>query len=418
MTRTQLVRLKLKETRREQADALRREAGRAWSEMLTFHWRVYRKKGRWLSKFALQRWARGRYALHSQSIQALADKLHANFETARQLRRGGDGAARFPYKRKDFQVVVWKGQAMRVRGGRVVLPNGRGRPCFSVRLPAHLRAAPLRQAELVWRNGEYWLACAVDRPAEQPGSGERLAAVDMGEVQAMALTDGEEALVISGRASRSVKRWRNKRLGDLARLLSRCQGGSRRSRKLQRAKNRVKARAQRRLRDLDHQASRLAVNWLLARSCGTVVMGELRNIANGQRLPRVSQQKVSQWQRGRQERYIEYKFSAQGGKVVYRSERGTSSTCPRCGRHVHPHGRVFQCGCGFVGHRDVVGASGILGLAEKGQVHGARVPTVVKYRLPAEFRRGRRSPADTGPSGLGHVPNATTGPPPQESHAF
>ena len=396
MSRTYLVRLKLKAVQREQADALRREAGRAWSEMVTFHWRVYRKKGVWLSKHSLQRWAKRRYALHSQSIQALADKLHANFETARQLRRDGDSTARFPYKRKDYQVVVWKGQAIRVRGGWVVLPNSQGRPPLRAHLPAHLRTTAIRQAKLVWRRGEYWLACAVDRLADAPAAGDGLAAVDMGEVQALAVTDGEEALCISGRALRSVKRWRNKRLGDLARLQSRCQRGSRRSRKLQRAKNRVKAQAQRRLRDLDHKVSRLAVNWLVARSCGTVVIGDLRDIANGKRLSKVSQQKVGQWERGRQERYIEFKFRAHGGQVEYRSERGTSSTCPRCGQRVHPQGRVFRCGCGFVAHRDVVGAAGILGLAEHGQVHGARVPTVVKYRLPAELRRGRRSPADTG----------------------
>ncbi len=340
-------------------------------------------------------------------------------------------------------MVIWKGQAIRVRGGWAVLSGGQGRPPFRVPFPAHLRAAAICQAELVWRDGEYWLACAVDTPAKKGhSSGEKLAAMDMGEVQAIALTDGEEASVISGRAIRSVKRWRNKRLGDLARLQSRCKRGSRRWRKLQRAKNSVKAQAQRRLRDLDHKVSRLAVNWLVARSCGKVVIGDLRDIANGKRLHRVSQQKVGRWQRGRQARYIEYKFRAQGGQVVYRSECGTSRTCPRRGRRVHPNGRVFRCGCGFVGHRDVVGAAGILGLAKNGQVHGARVPSdvkyrlpadfrraatrkaasanclMVKYRLPADFRRGRRSPADTGPSGLGRVPSATTGPPPQESMKF
>lgn len=196
----------------------------------------------------------------------------------------------------------------------MVLPNGQGRLPFRVHLPAHLRTTAIRQAELVWRRGEYWLACAVDRLADAPAAGDGLAAVDMGEVQALAVTDGEEALCISGRALRSVKRWRNKRLGDLARLQSRCQRGSRRSRKLQRAKNRVKAQAQRRLRDLDHKVSRLAVNWLVARSCGTVVIGDLRDIADGKRLSKVSQQKVGQWERGRQERYIELSSAPMGDR--------------------------------------------------------------------------------------------------------
>ncbi|MGH3068534.1 MAG: zinc ribbon domain-containing protein [Streptosporangiaceae bacterium] len=42
-------------------------------------------------------------------------------------------------------------------------------------------------------------------------------------------------------------------------------------------------------------------------------------------------------------------------------ERGTSSTCPHCGRRVpRPAGRVFSCPqCGFTGHRDLVGGANI-----------------------------------------------------------
>lgn len=418
MSRTQLVRLKLSRAKEVQAETLRQEAGRAWSEMVTFHWRVYRKKGVWLSKYALQRWAKGRFALHSQTVQALTDKLHANIKTARQLRGAGHANARFPYKRKRYQVVIWKGQAVRIKGRRIVLPNGRGRSPFSVRLPVHLRSQDIRQVELVWRDGEYWLAVTVNTPEAEQTTGDRLAAIDMGEVQAMALTDGEEALVISGRAIRSVKRWRNKKLAALARLQSRCQRGSRRYLKLQRTKNKVKAKAQRCLRDLDHKVTRVAVDWLAARGVGTVIIGDLRNIANGKRLSRLSQQKIGQWQRGRQERYVEYKFAALGGTVVYRSERRTSSTCPHCGQRVSPNGRVFKCKCGFSCHRDVVGSAGILSLEENGQVHSARIPTEIKYRQPADFRRGRRSPVDTGPSGLGHLCIFFAPMVPQESPSF
>lgn len=63
--------------------------------MVTFYRRVYHKKGLWLSKYAFRRWAKGRYTLHSQSVQALADKLDANFEMARRRGRCKTG---FPYK--------------------------------------------------------------------------------------------------------------------------------------------------------------------------------------------------------------------------------------------------------------------------------------------------------------------------------
>ncbi len=44
---------------------------------------------------------------------------------------------------------------------------------------------------------------------------EKVVSVDLGEIYAITLTDGEEAVVISGRQIRSVKRYRNKSIGKI-----------------------------------------------------------------------------------------------------------------------------------------------------------------------------------------------------------
>jgi len=72
---------------RAQCQALRAEAGRLWTDLVTLHAQA-RAQGRWLSAGDLEQATKGgQYALHSQSVQALCQKLAANVETATELRR-------------------------------------------------------------------------------------------------------------------------------------------------------------------------------------------------------------------------------------------------------------------------------------------------------------------------------------------
>jgi hypothetical protein len=54
---------------------LREEAGRCWTDMLNAH--IESRSGKWLSSVDLSKMFKGQYTLHSQSIQALAQKLEA-----------------------------------------------------------------------------------------------------------------------------------------------------------------------------------------------------------------------------------------------------------------------------------------------------------------------------------------------------
>lgn len=70
---------------------------------------------------------------------------------------------------------------------------------------------------------------------------------------------------------------------------------------------------------------------------------------------------------------------------------------------VTTNGRQFKCECGFAYRFEVVGSDSILRFEENGQIQDARIPTVVKYRIPADLCRGLRSLADTGLSGPGSL---------------
>src|SRR6185437_15969781 len=113
---------------------------------------------------------------------------------------------------------TWKSQRIQVAGRRLILKMGRGEPLV---LPHPMPGLQPRQVELTWENGGYYLHLTVEVPKPAPIMGDRVAAIDLGEIHAVALTDESEAMVISGRQIRAVKQYRNKRVSDIQQALSR-----------------------------------------------------------------------------------------------------------------------------------------------------------------------------------------------------
>jgi putative transposase len=208
---------------------------------------------------------------------------------------------------------------------------------------------------------------------------------------------------------RAIKQGCNKRLAEIQRKQAAKVKGSRAWWRLQRAKNRLLAKARRQIRDIEHKVSREGAEWVRERGVGRVAFGDVRGVADGKRLNRKSQQKVSQWAHGRVRRYFTYKVGEYGVEVELQDEAYTTRTCPGCGHEHKPRGRNYVCPvCGLRAHRDAVGAANILSLHlydELGRVQ----PTEPKYRQPfrkasperepgvqGRRERPRRSPEDTG----------------------
>src|SRR5262245_26660342 len=124
-----------------QCQALRAEAGRLWTDLVTLHTQS-REQGRWLGAGDLEQATKGgQYALHSQSVQALCQKLSANLDTATELRRHEVAETRhlqtaYPHRPKSYQTVIWKDQALTVLpSGSLRLPVGGQRPPLPLPLP-------------------------------------------------------------------------------------------------------------------------------------------------------------------------------------------------------------------------------------------------------------------------------------------
>lgn len=382
-------------TRRQQeaCERLRAEAGRCWTDMVRSHV-AQREQGIWLSESDLKQMTKGGvYKLHSQSVQALAEKLAANLDTARKLRKhqaeqGVPVEAHYPYKDKPYQTVIWKDQAIRRGRGALILPNGRGQPDLTLPLPTRYYQANIRKVELLWRANHYELALTIEHDAEAPKREMgQVAGVDLGEINiAAAITPDGNALVINGRYLRSIKQLRNKRHAVLTSKRDRCKEGSRRWKKLQAAKAKASAQCHRQQRHVLHTASARLLRWLDAQGVGQIAIGDVRDIADGTDKGRNQNQKLSQWAHGQFVGYLTYKARCLGITVDQIDETYSTRTCSACGYYhqISPRRRVFRCAnCQSILHRDANGAANICSKAISG-VYGNVRPTSTMYRRAAD----------------------------------
>lgn len=232
--------------------AARREAARLWGDLVARHHRLRRLNWRWPSKARFQRWAKGRYpGLSAQSAQQIIGEFIEAVEATRHLRKNGHEEARYPWKRPRYRDVVYTNQDARIRGKRLVLPNGTsGHP--RVPLPAG-RALPGRLMEVRLCLGRVLLVCEV---ADAPRHQQTVVGVDLGVNTLLAATDGEKAVLISGREAKATVQWRNKRLAEASACQSKMVKGSSRWKRLQRRKRKMLDKARRRMNDLVHKATR------------------------------------------------------------------------------------------------------------------------------------------------------------------
>jgi putative transposase len=376
-----------------QCQALRAEAGRLWTDLVALHAQA-RTQGRWLSAGALEQATKGgQYALHSQSVQALCQKLAANVETATALRRQefaetGRIQTQYPYHAKAYQTVVWKDQALTVLpAGQLRLPTWGQRPPLLLPLPEEYRLANLRRAELTWRADHYELCLTLNTGEALPpprGAGE-VAGVDLGEVHVAAVTTTRRhALVVSGRQLRACKQWRNKVHSLLQERLSRCRPGSRRAQRLLKRKAQVSATLYRQQQDLLHQAARKVVDFCQTEGVSRIAVGDVRDIQTGVSLGKRTNQQISQWPQGQFARYLREK-AARRGMVVEWIDEAYSTRTRRHSGHIQPaspRGRRFRClGCGARVHRDVNGANNSCSKAAYGRYSQIQAATV-KYLRP------------------------------------
>jgi putative transposase len=377
--------------------AAQMEAAQVWNLCMDTHKQARMSHARWPGRNALHQVTKNRFALYSQSVQQVTRAFLANIESTQAIRKAHPQMRmKYPWRIKWFYPVKWPAQAVSKEKGRVILPMGKGRT--SIVLPIELPEKS-GACTLVWNNG-FELHVCVEVPRAEKTPGNNHATADLGEIHLAAVTtDTEQAMIVTGRGIRSLKRQRNQHLGQIAKKQARCKKHSRRWKKLQRAKNKQCRRAERRIHDLRHKATRQVIDFCVENKVGTLFIGHphgVRTRDNG----RHHNQRMALWEYGKDIDYLTHKAKQAHISCFTGSERGTSSQCPGSGHKLKPKNRTWACrACGFTGHRDLVGSVNMH--------HGAygshvKFPRSFTYLRPGMSRRSSR--ADTPQRCLSELP--------------
>src|SRR6266550_2860662 len=333
---------------------------------------------------------------------------------AAKRRREGEGAARFPRRRRALMPLRWYHGTFTLEGRRLRIPVARGRPLLWVRLDRDLPYPPsqVRSVTLLYEAGRLWVDVTAEVPVTCYPSGqapdpERIVGVDLGIIHPYAVAGpGGDALLVSGRAIRAGHRMHLADTKARSRAVARRapkpgQKGSRRWRHYRRRQRLAEARHRRRVRQAQHEAAKTVITWAVAHRVGTLAVGDPRGVLK-LRAGRRHNQRTRDWRIGHLITALKDKAEAAGISLTLVDERGTSSTCPACRSRIpKPAGRVLACpACQFTGHRDLTAAANIA--ARLGGGTTPAIPAGVTHRragahLPV-VAPSRRDPRRRAPS--------------------
>jgi IS605 OrfB family transposase len=260
----------------------------------------------------------------------------------------------FPVLKKP--VVTWNNQNYRVEEDALYVPlwvNGKSQ---RIRIAASMTAYQIErlQARLgslrVTRKNGKWVAQVAVEAAAAESKGQATMGVDLGlKVPAVAVTDtGRTKFIGNGRRNKYMKRMFRARRWALGKA------------KKKKAVKKLGNKEQRWMREQDHKASREVVNFAKANHVSVIRLEQLDNIYDTASTSRKNEKNLHTWSFYRLGQYIAYKAALAGIKVVFVNPAHTSQTCPACGKRNHAKDRRYTCSCGYVSHRDRVGAINII----------------------------------------------------------
>jgi IS605 OrfB family transposase len=299
--------------------------------------------------------------------------------SAAARRRSGEVSVRFPRRRRRLVPSRYYAGTFALEGRQLRLPTASGCAPLNVRLTREVPypESCVRSVTLLNVGSDLFVDVTAEIPVAEyeDGAGpapERVAGVDLGIIHPFAVAGEDAALVVSGRAIRAENRLHLAEKKARARAVARRapkpgQAGSRRWRRYRAKTKRLEGRHRRRVAQANHEAARAVVDFAVKERIGTLVVGDPRGL-----LARDSGKRqnlaVNNWRPGQLIGALTDKATVAGIDVELVDERGTSSTCPRCGKRVaKPQGRRFACShCGLVSHRDVVGAVNIASRGSRG----------------------------------------------------
>jgi putative transposase len=357
-------------------------SAQVWNDCLKIAKEHYKESSKWMSKTELQKLTKGKYPIHSQSIQAVVHKYIWARDAARQAKKQGRTEIRYPYKQKKNFNTKWAKDGFKIHeNGKIELSLGLWQGKKQDPITVWIKNLPqgkVKEIELIY-DRKLMLCLTYDDGLEmEVNNNVFIASIDLGEIHAISsVSENNEGIIITGRKLRSIKRFRNKKLAELRRKMSKCKKGSRQWKKHNKAKQYILSKSKAQLTDALHKISKKFVNWCVEQKVKHVVVGDVEGVQRNTKKKRrkTVNEKLSQWQFGQLLKYVEYKLQAKGITLKKVDEAYSSQTCPVCTRRKKPSGRVYKCPCGYKQHRDIHGASNIL----TRELYGEFKPIEIKF---------------------------------------
>lgn len=329
--------------------------------------------GKWIERNEFQKALKNcGIHLHVKGIQHVMRKFIAARDGIKRARKEGRNDVVYPYKQKKYFVTGWDSQSYKINGNKLMLarplgikPNGKKykqKPviCYVRNIPQNIV-----EIELIYKNKLYLVIKYKEKVQYYQIKSNNYAAIDLGEIHSITSIDTRgNAVIITGRKLRSIKYLRNKHQAEIYRRMSKCKRGSKQYLKYMNALRNLTYKTERRINDTVHKITKLYLDFCIENNISTVYFGDLdlatRNTKQNGKGNKLVRQKLSQWNYGEIMQQLENKLSRYGIKLIKVKEYYTSSQCPNCSKINKPNNRNYKCSCGYIQHRDLVGAINIL----------------------------------------------------------
>jgi putative transposase len=287
---------------------------------------------------------RSQFGLSAQMTVRAISKVCEAYKRDRKIQPKFRTHGAMPY---DQRFMSWKGLdrvSLLTLHGREIIP-------FVFGQYQQLRFKNVRgQADLIYRDGKFFIAVVVDVPEPPPNKPTDFLGVDLGIKNIAADSDGK---TYSGGKVNGLR-------GRNARLRQRLQSkGTKSAKRLLKKRRRKESRF---AADVNHTISKQ----LVATAKGTgrgIALEDLKGIRDRVTVQKAQRRNHHSWSFHQLRSFLEYKAKLAGIPVVLVDPRNTSRTCPECGvidKKNRPTRDSFLCvSCGHAGPADTIAAVNI-----------------------------------------------------------
>ena len=369
----------------------RKWAGDCWNALVKADKDYYEENKKFMKRSQLQLFVKGLTPLHAAGNQHVYLEYFTSRDAMFRSRKAGhknSNKVELPYKKKKYFVVGWNVfcyvidyKNHKLKLAKKVDENGHQQTpiiCTFKTMPKHVV-----EIELIYNHG-LKLAIKYKEPKMNDDIiSDNVAAIDFGEIHSISSIDNNgNAIIITGRKLRDIKRFRDKEYGKLFSKRTHITKGSIQYRKYSKAIQNLKYKSDNQILDCVHKISKLYLDYCIENKISKVYFGDLDSCTRNTKgkMSKTVNHKLNEWNYGLLTLQLENKLNRYGIEMVKISEAYSSQTCPHCGHRHKPVNRNYECQCGYKQHRDIVGAINILNFNEK-DIHIERYKKLSYLRI-------------------------------------